>query len=144
MKAPVHAAVSAALSAAVYAATGSESAAWAALLSGVFIDLDHVADFLVLSGEKFSVAGFFSWCEELRWQRIFLLLHSVELLALLGLLAWWRHSAVLAGVLLGAGSHLALDQVGNRTLKGHKRSDWFYFLCFRYRAGFRKARMLRG
>jgi hypothetical protein len=145
MKLPAHVAASAAVAAAAYAATRSPTVAVAALLSGIFIDLDHVADHLLTSGEKFSVPGFFSWCEELRWERIFIVLHSIELLVLAAALAYWLRSELLFGLVLGAGSHLALDQIGNRKpLPGHRFSAWHYFLTYRYRMGFRKSRLVRG
>jgi len=144
MKLRAHVVSSSVISAAAYAATRSPTAAMAALLSGIFIDLDHLADFLLSSGEKFSVANLFSWCEELRWDRIFIVLHSIELLVLTAALSYWLRSELLFGLALGAGSHLALDQVGNREpLKGRRSSPWYYFLSYRWRVGFRKSRLIR-
>ncbi|HAM34960.1 MAG TPA: hypothetical protein DCP85_03405 [Elusimicrobia bacterium] len=136
---PAHAAASAALSGAVFAATGSATMAVAATLSGIFIDLDHLADFLILSGEKFSIRAFFRWCEDMKWERIFLLLHSFELWSLAALLAFWLRNELLIGLTLGAAGHLILDQIGNRNLKNGRLCAWFYFLSYRCRVGFRRA-----
>jgi membrane-bound metal-dependent hydrolase YbcI (DUF457 family) len=144
MKLPAHVVGSAAVASAAYAATRSPTLTAAALLSGIFIDLDHLADFLLLSGEKFSVPNFFSWCEEVRWDRIFIVLHSIELLALTAVLAYWRRSDLLLGFVFGAGSHLLLDHVGNREPIADQRfSAWFYFLSYRWGAGFRKTRLIQ-
>jgi len=143
MKLPVHAVTSAAFAGAVYAVTRSEAAALAVVVSGVFIDLDHVLDFLVDSGEDFSISNFFSWCEEMRGSRLFIWLHSLEFLALLAGLAVWLRSDVLFGAVLGAGVHLVIDQIGNRRPLGYERSAWFYFLAYRWRSAFRISRMYR-
>lgn len=128
MQLPVHAATSAVLCGAVYAATGSQTAAAASWLSGVFIDLDHVADYLAFSGERFSIARFFSWCEEDGGRAAVFWLHSWELLVLLLMTAAWLRADALFGLVLGAGVHLAMDQVGNR----RGRSVWYYFLGYRW------------
>ena len=143
MKASVHVATSTALAGALYWRTNSCALAGACLVSGVLWDLDHVADFLVFSGEKFTIDNFFSWCNDNRWQRVTLLLHSYELYALLAVWTLFYGGPAAYGVLLGAGLHLLLDQLGNRRpLPGLEFSPYFYFLYFRCTADFRKERML--
>ena len=138
MKAKAHVYASLAAGGAAYAATASPPVAISCLLSGIFLDVDHLLDFYLLSGERFTVKGFISWCDDVRWTRIYLFLHSYELYLLLALAARLLASEVLTGILLGAGLHLAMDQAGNVRL-----NKWFYFLTFRYRSGFKKALLLR-
>lgn len=131
MRTTAHICASSAAGGAAYALTGSAELSVYCLLSGVLLDLDHLADFFLLAGEPFTFKGFFSWCHDMRWKKIYLVLHSYELYLLLLLAAWLFPSRALTGFLLGMGLHLLMDQAGNKAL--HK---WFYFLIFRYRSGF--------
>jgi hypothetical protein len=139
MKTSVHVSTSAMLAAAVYAYSRSVPEAACCLVSGVLIDLDHVVDFHLFSGERFTLANFFSWCNESRWQKITLIFHSYELFGILCVVAFYLDSAVLRGILWGAGLHLLLDQLAN---PGRVRlSPWFYLLGYRIAKGFRRDKM---
>ena len=135
-----HAISSACAGGAVYAATASPLAAGSCVLAGVFIDLDHLVDFFALAGERFTVRGFLAYCNEVRGRRLYLPLHSIELLALWALWASGNAHPAGLGALVGGGLHLLLDQVGNRKMG---ISPWFYFLSYRALQGFRKDRLLR-
>jgi hypothetical protein len=139
MKTSAHISTSALLAAAVYAYSRSVPEATSCLVSGVLIDLDHLVDFHLFSGERFSIANFFSWCNEARWQRIILILHSYELFGILCVVAYYLNSAVLRGVVWGAGLHLLLDQLGN--LRTFRLSPWFYLLGYRIAMGFRRDKL---
>jgi len=141
MKASVHVVASAALAGALYYETSSVAMAAACVVAGVLWDLDHIADYLVFSGEKFTVRDFFSWCDDNRWQRVTLLLHSYELYALLAFWTLLYGGPPAYGVLFGAGLHMLLDQTGNINTKVLRMSPWFYFLSFRIMSGFRKEKM---
>lgn len=138
MKTTAHLYTSAAAGCAVYAFTGSRTAGLACLLSGVLLDVDHLLDYWLLSGERFTLKGFFAWCYELKWKKIYLALHSYELYLALLLAARLFPGPALTGVLIGTGLHLLMDQAGNTAL--HK---WFYFLTFRYRSGFASGALRR-
>jgi hypothetical protein len=139
MKTSVHVSTSAMLAAALYAYSRSVPEAASCLMSGVLIDLDHVVDFYLFSGERFSLANFFSWYAESRWQRITLIFHSYELFGILCAIAYYLDSAVLRGIVWGAGLHLLLDQLGNpRTFR---LSPWFYLLGYRIAMGFRRDKL---
>lgn len=131
MKTTAHIYASSAAGGAAYALTGSAELSVSCLLSGVLLDVDHLADFFLLAEEPFTFKGFFSWCHDMRWKKIYLVLHSYELYLLLLLAAPLFPGRALTGVLLGMGLHLLMDQAGNTAL--HK---WFYFMTFRYRSGF--------
>ncbi|HBA62058.1 MAG TPA: hypothetical protein DCZ92_14835 [Elusimicrobia bacterium] len=124
---------------AAYAATGSPAMSVSCLLSGVLLDVDHLLDFYLTTDEPFSYKVFRAWCHEVRWERIYLVLHSYELYLLLVLAAFVYRNEVLTGAALGMGLHLLMDQLGNTVLD--KR---FYFFIFRYRSGFAKSALLAG
>ncbi len=139
MKATAHIYASIAAGGAAYWLSGSSGLSMACLLSGILLDADHLLDFHLLSGERFTLKGFLSWCYELKWKKIYLVLHSYELYILLLLAARVFPSRAFTGVLLGMGLHLLMDQAGNTAL-----NKWFYFIIFRYRAGFVKSAMAAG
>lgn len=139
MKTSVHVSTSAVLAAAIYAYSRSVPEAASCLVSGVLIDLDHVVDFHIFSGERFSLTNFFSWCNESRWQRLTVIFHSYELLGILCAVAYYMDSAVLRGIVCGAGLHLLLDQLGN--LRIFRLSPWFYLLGYRIVMGFRRDKL---
>lgn len=139
MTTTVHTITSTALAAAIYVKTGSVAMAGAALLSGIFLDIDHIIDFFIFSGERFSIRGFTSWCYEGRWNRLILIFHSYELYVLFGLLVYHYPNPVLLSIFGSVGVHLLLDQAGNRYLiKAFAISPWFYFFTFRAWGGFYK------
>jgi membrane-bound metal-dependent hydrolase YbcI (DUF457 family) len=139
MNTKAHIVSSTALATGIYAATSSLAMAASALLSGIFIDIDHVIDFFIFSGERFSIKGFTSWCYEGRWERLILIFHSYELYLAYGLFVYYHPHPILLGILSGVGLHLFLDQAGNRSLiKAFTISKWFYFFTFRAWGGFHK------
>jgi hypothetical protein len=139
MKIHIHVSSSAILGGTIYALTHSVHMAVSAFVSGILIDLDHLFDFFVFSGEKFSIKNFFSWCYQARWEKVTLLFHSYELYLILGIIAFLYPNDLLVGFVLGGGSHLILDQIGNR---GYGfRFPLFYFLTFRYSVGFQKSKL---
>jgi hypothetical protein len=140
MKASAHVYTSAVLATALYAYSHSVWEAVICFASGILIDLDHVMDFHLFSGEKFSFTDFFSWYSENRWQKIVLIFHSYELLGFVCAAAYYLDSEVLRAVLWGTSLHLLLDQIGNQ--KTSRLSPWFYFLGYRIAVGFRREKLL--
>lgn len=139
MNTKAHIVSSTALATGIYATTSSLTMAASALLSGIFIDIDHVIDFFLFSGERFSFKGFTSWCYEGRWNKLILMFHSYELFVLYSLLVYKYPTPLFVGILCGVGLHLTLDQLGNRHLiKAFTISKWFYFFTFRAWGGFHK------
>lgn len=139
MNTATHTIASVSLATGIYVKTSSLPMAAAALISGIFLDIDHILDFFLFSGERFSISGFTSWCYEGRWQKLVLIFHSYELYAVYGLLVYNYPYPVLVGVFWGVGLHLVLDQAGNRYLiKAFAISKWFYFFTFRAWGGFHK------
>ncbi len=134
-----HTIASTVLAAGIYEATSSVETASAALVVGIFLDIDHIIDFFLFSGEHFSIKGFTSWCYEGRWNKLILMFHSYELLVLYSLLVYKYPNPILVGILCGMGLHLILDQLANRHLiKAFIISKWFYFFTFRAWGKFHK------
>ncbi len=125
--------------AAVYAGTGSVPLTAGLFAGGFLIDLDHVFDYVVFEGQRrLSPSAFLHHYVEGRVQRVVLLLHSYELLALLAWLAWLGDSVWLWGYVLGMALHLPLDVIWNgRLVPGGLLH--FYSFAVRWRAGFRAA-----
>jgi hypothetical protein len=111
----------------------SSVAALACFLAGVFIDLDHIVDFLYNAPRRFGLRRFFRAFEFEIPENIFVFLHSWEFalvwLALLLSLPETRQPVAL-GLFVGFVTHLGLDNLFNR----HAR--WAYFLFYRLRHGF--------
>ncbi len=81
---------------------------------GFLIDVDHAIDYVVFDGQRDLRPGaFLRYYLDGRAKRIVLLLHSFELFALLGVVAWWLDALPLWGYLMGALMHLSLDIVFN-------------------------------
>lgn len=143
MRLQSHAALSAVLGGGLYAAGCPRTTVIAFFLSGVFIDLDHVPDYLLLSGERPSLRGFFKWHYTVKWTKLYLFLHSYELVLAVSVYAFFSGSALWSGLAAGAACHLLADQISNRHLpEGYSLKRGFYFFIFRYRVGFRKKKML--
>ena len=139
MKIRTHVYSSAVLGSVVYALTQSVQMAASSVVSGVLIDIDHVFDFLVFSGETFTVKNFLSWCYDMRWRKVTIFFHSYEACLVLGMITFFYPNPILAGVLMGGAMHLILDQIGNPNYG--VRSPMFYFFTYRCAVGFKKDRL---
>jgi hypothetical protein len=112
--------------------TGSATLTAGVALGGFFIDVDHAVDYVIFDRQRDLRPGaFLAYYLEGRARRLVLTLHSYELFALLGVLAWWSETPWLAGYLLGGLMHLALDIAFNGQLT--PRSIWAFY-SFTYRA----------
>ncbi len=141
MKTSSHIVTSSVLAAVLYAHSHSLPESAACLAGGVLIDLDHIPDFFLFSGERFSIRRFFSWYHEGDWPKLTILFHSYELYALLFAAAWYLDSAILHGLVWGTGLHLLLDQIYN--VRKCSLSPWIYLLSYRIAAGFRQENLRR-
>ena len=98
------------------------------LISHIFIDLDHLLDYAYYSyknKEKLSVKKFFEVCYNSKLKKIFLILHSYELFAIMIGFSLLYKNILLYGLIIGGLSHLALDAIFN----GNSR--YSYFLIYR-------------
>jgi hypothetical protein len=115
----------------VLAATGSIPMTVGIAVGGFLIDLDHVADYVIVERRReITPAAFLRYYTAGRARHVLLALHSYELWLVLAVLAWWLDSEWLAGYLAGAAMHLALDIAFNGRLTP-KNIFAFYSFGFR-------------
>jgi hypothetical protein len=105
---------------------------WPAIIcfiSGFIIDLDHYLDFYLDTGKKATTLGeLSSYCEELRFRRYYLLLHSFDLIILFWIvIVIFNLNIFWIALSLGITQHLVLDQLMNR----HSIKPFTYFFIFR-------------
>lgn len=137
-----HLVTTAAAAAGVYAGTGSLELTAGLAAGGFLIDVDHAVDYVLFDGQRdLRPATFLRHYNEGRFDRLVLLLHSYELAALLGVVAWLTNQVWLWGYVLGMALHLPLDVIFNgRYEPGGVLA--FYSLIHRWRARFRAERLL--
>lgn len=100
-------------------------------LAGIFIDLDHIFDFIREHGKPYTVKRFVHICNTCQFDRLFIFLHAWEWFILLACLTWATGGdLLLTGVLIGYGHHMLLDALYNG------RSIWSYWLIWRWKHGF--------
>jgi len=88
----------------------------ACLLSGIFIDLDHIIDYFREQGINLDIKKFFRICEYGQFDKIVLIFHGWEWILLFIAIAWssdWNPLVI--GVVIGFGHHILLDAFYNRT-----------------------------
>ena len=84
-------------------------------LSGIFIDLDHILDYFLYEKKiKLDIKDFFYKCEALILNKVYLLLHSYELIIILAILAYFTNDYIVLGLLVGFGTHIMLDLAANK------------------------------
>lgn len=137
MKFRQHAAISLAFSGLLYLAFKSWAPAAASLITGVFIDLDYAADYLMQHGFSFRIKEFFKVYNEDTLLKV-RLFHRWEWLAVWGLAAWLTDwNLWITGILLGFGQHIVLDKINFGE----------HFLCYslwwRWKKGFKSEAIFR-
>lgn len=137
-----HLATTAAACVAAAALTQSAVVTAAIAAGGFLIDVDHAVDYVLFDRQRDLRPGtFLRYYLEGRVRYTVLVLHSYELFALLGVLAWWTDAVPLWGYLMGALMHLALDIVFNGEHTPYSISA-FYSFGYRVAHGFRADRLL--
>ncbi len=137
-----HLVFTAAACAGAAALTGSAPLTVAIAAGGFAIDVDHGIDYVLFERQRDLRPGAFLryyLSGQVRWA--VLVLHSYELFALLGLLAWWTDSTMLWGYLWGALMHLALDICVNGAYTPRSITA-FYSFGYRLAHGFRMDALL--
>jgi hypothetical protein len=136
MQAKYHIVLSGVFSTIVYVVTKSPVTAVASFISGILIDLDHIPDYLLYKKENISIRKFFAACNENKLEKLFLILHSYEVLLLLALSAWVTRNAFIIGSVSGMTMHLIADIPANKLMPKA------YFLMYRMKHGFRQEELL--
>jgi len=126
MKLAYHIALSVVVSAVVWALFRSVAATAACFLTGVFLDLDHLIDYVINYGWRIRIRHLFRAFEYEAFENIFVFLHSWEFIAIYLVLLWlinWKPVAL--GAVIGIFAHLLFDNLFN------EHSALGYFLSFR-------------
>lgn len=138
MKPSIHALASAGAAAVSFALTSSAETSLAIVVSGVFIDIDHVFDYLREYGFRPRPVFFYSVFRRIVFKRLFLIFHSWELLATLWALTFLAQTPpILLGCAIGITLHLIMDQIGNQVF------PLTYFITWRLRHGFLADRIVK-
>jgi hypothetical protein len=133
-----HIITSGAVAAATYHRYKNPGAAIASFLAGWLIDVDHIVDYVKAHGWKVNWEKVNEAKHEHYSGKLYLLLHSYELVALFFLL--FRHPEkhpYRVGITLSVLTHLLLDQKCNPC-----RKPGTYFLCNRIRKRFQVEHLL--
>lgn len=118
----------------------SWTAALASFLTGVFIDIDHILDYYVNYGINLDIRRFFDVCYSIGFRKLFLFLHSFELVAGLWFFVLLLNPGTIwTGAAIGITQHLFLDQLGNNRT-GCKK--FRYFLLYRLRHSFSRSAVI--
>ncbi len=135
-----HLITTAAACAAVYAGTGSTELVAGLAAGGILIDVDHVIDYVLFERQRdLRPTAFLRYYLSGRAERVVLMLHSYELLAVLTALAWFTRVDWLWGWVFGMLLHLPLDVIFNGKFASGGMLHFYSFIV-RARAGFRTAR----
>ena len=103
----------------------------ASLITGIFIDLDHIADVVREHGWSTKIKEFFYICNNAQFERVVLFCHGWEWLLLWSIAAWltdWNHW--ITGAVIGIGHHLVLDTFHNSS------NPYSYSLLWRWKHDF--------
>lgn len=144
MKLTVHLGISAVAAVSAYNITSSHPLSITLFLSGIFMDLDHLFDYMLLSKEEFSIRNLTLWYSEKRWNnKIYIIFHSYELLMVLLLLTFLLRNNILIGLAIGSSLHLFADEIDNMHQEFDKRfSKGYYFFSYRWIVGFEGKNLL--
>lgn len=126
----------------VYAGTENIALTAGLAAGGFLIDVDHAVDYVLFERQRDLRPGsFLRYYLEGKVQRVVLLLHSYELLALLATGAWLTGADWLWGWVLGMLLHLPLDIIFNGKFASGGLVHFYSFIV-RARAGFRTDRFV--
>ena len=127
-----HTAISLTISVLLYMIFRSWGLAISSLIAGILIDLDHFFDYINDHSHPYSVKHFFHICNNCQFDKIVLILHGWEWVALMGIAAWltgWN--PWITGTFIGIGQHIFLDAFYNGS--GFKS----YSLFWRWKKNFK-------
>ncbi len=126
MKPLAHAVTTGAVSIAVGLYFRSAACAAAAFLAGTLIDIDHLVDYYAQHPFTLRVRDIYGALADNKMKRIFILLHSYELVIILWLVIYtFSLSNIWKALAIGATQHLLFDQLTNPL------NSFAYFLTFR-------------
>jgi len=114
----------------------------ASFLAGVFLDIDHFLDCYVNYGWRFKMEDFYTYCREIRFDKLTLVFHSFELIILFWIAIYvFSLGNIAKAIAIGATQHLFFDQMVN--VARDRLDPRRYFLLFRLSKGFRKEAIIK-
>lgn len=128
-----HIVLSSALSCLFYFSTGRLNWVFLCILGGVFIDMDHLIDYFLYFGRRFSLMDFVHH-SYLDSGKVYIFFHSWELITIL-----WGISFIgswLIPLAAGMTAHLIIDQFS------WNKASLFYFLLYRRHYGFSTEKLI--
>ena len=131
MKLHHHTAFSAVIAGILFMLFRSWGLAAASFITGIFIDLDHIADVVREHGWSTKISEFFEICHNAKFDRIILFCHGWEWLVLWSAAAWltgWN--PWVTGALIGLTHHIIIDTITN------SRNFLSYSLIWRWKKNF--------
>ncbi|MEW6713670.1 MAG: hypothetical protein AB1306_01070 [Nitrospirota bacterium] len=120
-----HVVASTAISAILFLIFRSWGLAIASFISGVFIDLDHVLDYIFEHGLPRDVKKFFHFFYGEKYKKLTLILHGWEWLFLMAIVSWltgWP--PWVTGLTIGWGQHMLFDRFYNISTFGSYSFFW--------------------
>jgi len=142
MTLPEHTALSLPFSGLTFFITGSITFSLVAAVASILIDLDHVSDYLLETRRWSKPFGVFSYYREGQFNKIFLLLHSWELAAILCLGGLYFEQALVVALGTGFSFHIAMDTLCWCILRS-RITPLIYFFGFRCYHRFSADRILK-
>ncbi len=137
MKPQYHVASSALVAGILYLLFKSWSMALSCVLSGIFIDIDHVYDYAKEFGFPFKVRDFINTVYSNGISRLTFVFHSWEILLLLGIIAWVTNwTPWIVGIFIGFGHHIVLDKLNNGERLRTYSFVWRWGKQFKFEATF--------
>jgi len=138
MKPKYHVVASGIISAIIYFLTKSVPASIAAFIAGVFTDIDHFLDYYLNYGFSLNVVEIYKAVDNKRLQRLYLFLHSYEVVAIFWLTVFLVPlNSIYFAIAIGMTQHVFFDQAYNPV------KPRTYFLTYRIMKGFNKDNFMR-
>ena len=137
MKLQYHIITSIPISFAIYFYFNSISAALISFLSGVFIDIDHILDYILHGKFSLHLKDYYLFSLERQFSKIYLFFHSFEIMILLWIIiSYFKLNLFWIAFVIGLTQHLILDCIFNSYIV--LINPLAYFFAFRAAKGFRK------
>jgi len=139
MKPHYHVAFSTIIAGVLYLIFKSSALSISCLISGIFIDLDHVIDYIREHGLTLNPIKFIRDFNSGNFDRIYLIFHAWECLLILAFISWlYDWNPWITGVLIGFSQHILLDALHNT------RNFQSYSLLWRWKKDFKFSSVFEG
>lgn len=138
MKPSIHALVSISLGALFWYFSKSLYAGVLCAACGIFVDIDHIVEYLIHYGGKgFTVRKFLHAFHEMLFDKLYVFFHSIEIVIILWIVVSFTQNIYAFAAALGISTHLILDFAGNPL------HFFSYFIARRIARGFKTDALVR-